>query len=109
MTNSFSKNVHAECLYLGISLRELAKRTGISYTTILSYTKSDGALPRCDLALRIAKALNVSIEYLMTGETSTFAPKVHHYSLVSDLKNLDPRYLPALSSLIHELATSKNQ
>ena len=41
----FAINIKSECLYQNITLKDLAKKTGISYTTILSYTKGSGSLP----------------------------------------------------------------
>ena len=100
----FAINIKSECLYQNITLKDLAKKTGISYTTILSYTKGAGSLPRIDYALRIANALDVSMEYLLTGLNSKFIPKLHHFSIVEDLKNVHINYLAPLSTLVHEIA-----
>lgn len=51
----------------GIQTKELSSMTGISENTIKSYIKEDAAEPKISKALIIAKSLNVSIEYLVTG------------------------------------------
>lgn len=51
----------------GIQTKELSFMTGISENTIKSYIKEDAAEPKISKALIIAKSLNVSIEYLVTG------------------------------------------
>lgn len=104
----FSQTLKLECFYSGITLKELSEKTGISYTTLLSYTKTDGALPRCDIALKIASALNVTIEYLLTGQPFPTKQKSKHYPVTSDIKKIDRKYLEPLSVLIHELADSEN-
>ena len=57
-----------------------------SYTTILSYTKDAGSLPRVDLAYKVAQALDVSIEFLLTGKEPLAKQKVHHLHVLEDMK-----------------------
>ena len=56
----------------GTSLQEFIIGLGINHDTYYAQ-KRVGNLPRADEALRIAKALGTSIEYLITGEESNFA------------------------------------
>lgn len=60
----FWQNVDDECDYRGISRKELAAAVHFSVNTISSGIKRDG-MPEADLALRIAKALNVPLERLL--------------------------------------------
>jgi transcriptional regulator with XRE-family HTH domain len=48
--------------------KELAAQTGISLKTIENYLKQASSMPSADKAVRIARALGVSVEYLVTGE-----------------------------------------
>lgn len=68
---SFWQNVEDECLYRGISRKELALTANFSVNTISSGLKRN-TMPPADLALRISKALGVPLERL----------------LISDMKNL---------------------
>ena len=49
-------------------VKELAARTGISRHTLDNYLNVREHLPTVDVAVKIAKALGVSVEYLATGE-----------------------------------------
>ncbi len=51
-----------------ITAKDLGKKTGISYRTIESWLSVRNTLPRADIAVMIAKAVGVSVEYLITGE-----------------------------------------
>ena len=51
-----------------IKIKELATKTGISARTLEGYLGSRASIPPADVAVKIAKALDVSVEYLVTGE-----------------------------------------
>ena len=48
----------------------LSKEIGVSHTTMSSWINRD-RLPKVDLAVKIARALGVSVEYLVTGKESS--------------------------------------
>jgi len=60
----FWQNVEDECDYLGVSRKELAEKANFSVHTISNGIRRDG-MPAADLALRISKALNISLEKLL--------------------------------------------
>ena len=72
---SFRENLKDELTYQDMTVKELANKTGISKHTIDHYLTTNGSQPQAELAVKIAKALNVSVEYLVLGksesETST--------------------------------------
>ncbi len=73
----------------GIKTKELAAKTGINENTISSYLRTDGSIPPADKAVKIAEALNTSVEFLVTGfETDSY--RMHHSST---------RFTKAISSL----------
>jgi len=49
-------------------VKELAASTGIKKKTLDSYLGKQGYKPSVDSAVSIAKALGVSVEYLVTGK-----------------------------------------
>ncbi len=51
----------------GIQAKELSAKTGISENTIKTYLKEDSSEPKVSKAVKLAKALNVTAEYLVTG------------------------------------------
>lgn len=67
----FRENLKAELTYQGILVKELSAKTGISKRTLDNYLREKGSMPPADYAVLIAKALNTSVEYLITGETSS--------------------------------------
>lgn len=58
----------------GVRASDLVNATGISKTAISRYL-SGGYIPKIDKAELIAKALNVDVNYLLTGETEEEKPR----------------------------------
>lgn len=69
---SFAENVKNELEFQGMQLKELSAKTKISRNTLDKYISGKNAVqPGVENAVKIAKALNVSVEYLVTGKTDT--------------------------------------
>ena len=66
---NFSENVHFEMECKGMIIKELSQKTGISENTLKSYLKSNPVEPKATNSVKIARALGVSVEYLVTGGT----------------------------------------
>ena len=64
----FRERLRDEMEYQGISANALAEMTGISKRTIDNYLKTNPQEPGVYNAQKIAKALKVSVEYLVTGK-----------------------------------------
>ena len=71
MDSVFKQTLRDEMEYKDIRVKELALRTGISQRTLESYLGARGSIPPADVAVKIANALNVSVEYLVTGKRAT--------------------------------------
>ncbi|MCQ2596109.1 MAG: helix-turn-helix domain-containing protein [Treponemataceae bacterium] len=65
----FRENLKAELEYKDMQVKELAAITGISRNTIANYLTSSQCLPNAESAVKIAKALNTSVESLVSGKT----------------------------------------
>jgi len=63
-----------EMEFSGVQGKELAAKAGIKLQTLKSYLGSRAKIPSAEAAVRIARALNVSVEYLVTGENEKLAP-----------------------------------
>lgn len=50
-------------------IKELSQKTGISENTLKSYLKTNPVEPKVINSVKIARALGVSVEYLVTGGT----------------------------------------
>ena len=83
----FWQNVKEELDYNLVTQKELASAIGISYNTLQSWITKD-RLPDAEQALKIAKELKTSIEYLVTGKNESkngikqqnMIPKLNHLS-----------------------------
>ena len=64
----FKENLKSELLYQGMLVKELAMKTGISRHTLDNYLNVRKNMPTADIAVKIAKVLGVTVEYLVTGE-----------------------------------------
>lgn len=68
----FRENVRDEISYQGLQIKEVAAVVGISYGSFLSYVDARAVLPNVEVAVKIARALGVSVEYLVTGKDSPY-------------------------------------
>ena len=65
---SFGKNLKQELIYAGMLKKELAVKAGINKRAIDTYVRTNSSMPPADTAVKIAKALGVTVEYLVTGK-----------------------------------------
>jgi len=63
----FNKNLRSQLDYSGLLIKELAALSGVKKKTIESYLGNDGPTPSVEAALKIARALKVTVEYLVTS------------------------------------------
>ena len=65
----FRENLKAELMYADMPVRELAALSGVKKQTIDSYLREKGYSPSAEAAVKLARALGVTVEHLVTGET----------------------------------------
>ena len=65
---AFKDNLKSELAYQDMLVKELAGKTGISRHTLDNYLNVREHMPTADAAVKIAQALGVTVEYLITGE-----------------------------------------
>jgi len=65
---NFRENLRIELSYQGITIKELSARTGIPIATLGCYLGTRATVPSVDAAVKIAQALQVSVEQLVIGE-----------------------------------------
>ena len=63
----FRENLKAELQYAGMPVKELAARSGLKKKTLDSYLGANPYTPSATAAVSIAKALGISVEYLVEG------------------------------------------
>jgi transcriptional regulator with XRE-family HTH domain len=64
----FRENLKSQLEYSGMLVKELAAHSGVKKKTIDSYLGTHSYMPSAETAVNIAKALGVSVEFLVTGE-----------------------------------------
>ena len=63
----FRERLREEIEYSGLLDKEVASRAGITKRAIDSYVGARGCMPSADVAVRLARVLGCSVEYLVTG------------------------------------------
>jgi transcriptional regulator with XRE-family HTH domain len=106
MGSNFRDNLRNELDFQGLIVKELSAKTGIPVATLDFYLKTQSAEPSAENAVKIARALTVSVEYLVTGKTPE--PKQPPAALtreggmiVRQLGKLRPGQCRAILSLIY--------
>ena len=63
----FRDRLREEIEFSGLSNKEVALKAGITSRAMVSYVSSQACMPSADVAVRLAKALNTTVEYLVGG------------------------------------------
>jgi len=104
----FRENLKAEITYKAMPVKELALLTQISRRTIDNYLREDSSMPSAEAAVRIAGALGVTVEYLVTGEERRdTAPDSR--AIANSLRSLSSRDREIVVSLIKTLRKMKDR
>jgi len=103
---SFKENLKSELLYQGMMVKELSQKTGISRHTLDNYLNVRENIPTADVAVKIAKVLGVTVEYLVTGEenqTEKFMQGSKTRALIQNfnlLSEKDQKMIIAITQLV---------
>ena len=68
MDKNFKKILREELDYQGLTVKELAAKSGVAKGAIDSYLGKQASMPPADTAARMANALGVTVEYLLNGQ-----------------------------------------
>ena len=104
----FRENLKTELSYSGMLVKELAAQAGLKKHTIDNYLSVRGRMPAADVAVRIARVLGVSVEYLLTGDEAdknngsvNFSPEIRYIARI--IEKLKPDYRKIALSFIETL------
>ena len=108
----FRDNLKEQIEYKGLIIKELAAKTGISKRTIDTYVDNRAVIPNAEVAVKLARALDTTVEYLVTGteeRAGSFADmhqrNYHKYqSIMSDLDSLPGDLLDVVAAMVHAAA-----
>ena len=102
--SSFSERLRAEIEFSGMLQKEVAFKAGIKKRALDMYLGKQGSMPPADIAVRIAKVLNVTVEYLVTGENENTKKTSSYEFLQRDLSILPSNIALNLCETIHLMA-----
>ena len=102
----FRENLKDELAYQDITVKELSSRTGISKHTIDHYLTKNESQPQAELAVKIALALNVSVEYLILGKDYEIPSKERNIQeLNKKLESLSDRDYDFINRIVNKLCS----
>ena len=88
MKADFRTNLRKELDYQGLTVKELSAKTGIAKGTLDCYLGARASIPPADIAVKIAQALGVTVEYLVTGKEAKKQDKLLNHDIRSIIQIL---------------------
>jgi transcriptional regulator with XRE-family HTH domain len=108
MRAEFKKNLRNELDYQDLTVKELGARAAIPKATLDCYLGMRASMPPADVAVRIASALGVTVEYLVTGimrgPSGDFSNFLRFRDLLDDLLVLPDHVLNPIRVMIKAAA-----
>lgn len=100
----FAENLKELLELKDIEIKELANGTGISKNTIDNYLSGQKSIPNAENAVKIAKYLGTTVEFLVTGniQENEFSQDIS--KIVKNLYRLTKKDFDAIKILINSLA-----
>ncbi len=85
-----------------LQIKELSAASGVSENTLKSYFRSDSAEPKLSKVVQLAQALDVSVDFLATGQEKSSKEKVNPQitKLTRTISRFSQKDLDAVSSII---------
>lgn len=88
---NFRERLREQIEFCGLLDKEVAARAGITKRAIDSYVGSEACMPSAEVAVKLAKVLNTTVEYLVTGENPDNSSDSN--SFLQELQNPQTRKL----------------
>ena len=95
--------------YWGITRKELAHKADIKKRALDMYLGTQESMPPADVAVRIAKALHVTVEYLVTGEGKGVAERFVQPHIELALNKVSKTTKQFLETAIYLFAEHENR
>jgi len=106
--SSFSQRLRSEIEYLGLNRKEFSAKVGITKRALDTYLGPQQSMPPADTAVKIAAALNLSVEYLVTGKEYQQKTDISKYlqfkDLLDDLAVLPEETLEPIKAVVRVFA-----
>ena len=109
--SDFSRRLRSEIDYIGLNRKEFAAKAGIKKRALDAYLGQQQSIPPADAAVKIAAALDVSVEYLVTGKEYRQSVDISDYlrfrDILDDLLTLPDEILHPIKATIKAFANSE--
>jgi transcriptional regulator with XRE-family HTH domain len=109
----FSQRLRSEIEYIGLNQKEFAAKAGIKKRALDAYLRAQQSMPPADTAVKIASALGVSVEYLVTGkeyrQTVDISKYLQFRDILDNLAVLPDEILNPIKAVIKAFADSENR
>lgn len=111
----FKENLRDEITYQGLLIKEVAAKAGLPQNTLSNYLRENSSIPSADIAVKIAKALNVTVEFLVTGiktSPSDKSKQIKTYPaeiriIADELEKMNSKEKKLVKALIKEIMSEK--
>lgn len=100
---SFAENLKELLDSKEIEVKELAHGTGISKNTLDNYLSGQKSIPNAENAVKIAKFLGTTVEYLITGTFAETSPSLEISKIVKNLYRLNKSDFESIKNIITSL------
>jgi transcriptional regulator with XRE-family HTH domain len=108
----FKENLKSEMEFRGISSKELAVLSTVKLSTLNAYLNVRSRRPSAENAVKIARALGITVEYLVSGDTVNRAgknkPGRESLILAQGIEKLSSRNRKLLTELVGSLAAAES-
>jgi len=101
----FAENLKQELAYNAMLKKELSAASGVHKRAIDTYVRTRASMPPADVAVKIAKALGVTVEYLVTGEDPSMSKEIN--KITRSILNLNKRDRKLITLLVKEMGEEK--
>ena len=108
LSMSFNENLKEAMYCKNLTTEQLANLTEINTGTISNYLKTKGSMPPADKALKLAKALDVSVDFLVNGFDSKTESSIQQkspfsidvFKIAQKMDGLDKEELAIITSMV---------
>ena len=112
---SFNENLKEAMFCKNLTTIQLAALTDINSGTISNYLKTKGSMPPADKALKLAKALDVSVDFLVNGFDSKMESSIQQkspfsievFKIAQNMSGLEKDELATIKSMVDILNKKK--
>jgi len=109
----FADRLQSEIEYIGLNRKEFAAKANIKIRALDAYLGPQQSMPPADTAVKIASALGVSVEYLVTGkeyrQSTDISKYVQYKDILDDIAVLPAETLTPIKKVIKAFADSERK